>query len=184
MEKTQLILNFETRDFTRIRPHSPQFKRSGHKEELLGKEHKEELLLTHYNQGNTTYCALYTLATLEGLDPEHVIKIAKKTVSGTRTRYNGRFWQIQQVYARLGYYFPFNKIPDPDTQRTRDADPGQFYGKGHIRLQKRQASLSGHQACYKNGIVYDSGDIGPQPAILYLTQSLKNKYHYIVIKPQ
>lgn len=182
MEKTQLKLNFDRPQGepgqgprTRREVHSPHLKTSGH---------KEELLLTHYRQGKTTYCALYALAMLEGLDPKYIIKIAKKTVSGTRTRYRGLFWQVRNTYCNLGYHFPFGKIPDPDTQRTRDLDIGQFSGKGHIRIQKRRASLKGHQACYKNGIVYDSSELGPQAARLYLTNLIKKRYHYIVIKPQ
>jgi len=175
MKHAQQSLNFDTRAQTRREVHSPHVKRS---------EQKEELLLTHYSQGKTKYCALYALAMLEGLNPEYIIKIAKKTVSGTRTRYNGQFWQIQRTYLNLGYYFPFSRIPDPDTQRTRDTKLEQFSGKGHIRIQKRKASLHGHQACFKNGVVYDSSEIGPTPARLYLTLILKKRYHYIVIKPQ
>lgn len=184
MEETQLKLNFDPGARTRRDLHSPQSKPSKQKEELLHFiEHKEDRLI-HYRQGNTNYCALYTLATLEGLDPNHIIKIAKKTVSGTRTRYTGQFWQIRNTYCILGYYFPFDKIPDPDTQRTREVDSGQFSGRGHFRIQKRKASLIGHQACYKNGIIYDSSESGPQPARFYLTDLIKKRYHYIVIKPQ
>lgn len=188
MEKTQLKLNFDRPQGrpgqgprTRREAHSPQVKTLERKEEPL---RKEELLLTHYSQGSKPYCALYALATLEGLDPNHIIKTAKKTVSGTRTRYNGQFWQIINTYCNLGYHFPFSKIPDPDTQRTRDVDPGQFSGKGHIRIQKRRASSKGHQACYKNGIIYDSSETGPEPARLYLTKIIKKRHHYIIIKPQ
>jgi len=191
MEKTQLKLNFDRPQGkpgqgprTPRKAHSPKLETSARKEELLHfLEHKEDRL-THYRQGKTRYCALYALAMLEGLDPKHVIKIAKKTVSGTRTRYNGRFWQIHRAYVRLGYHFPFDRIPDPDTQRTRDVDPGQFSGKGHVRIQKRRTSQSGHQACYKNGMVYDSSRVGPQPAGLYLTVTIRKRYHYIIIKPQ
>lgn len=184
MEKTQIKLNFEPRARTRREVRSPQVKTSKQKEEPLHFIEQKEDRLVHYRQGNTKYCALYTLAMLENLDPKHVIKIAKKTVAGTRTRYTGQFWQIRNTYCNLGYYFPFDRLPDPDTQRTRSVDPGQFSGKGHIRIQKRRTSIKGHQACYKNGIVYDSSETGPRPAMLYLTKLIKKRYYYIVIKPQ
>ena len=184
MKRTQQELNFEPPARTRRALHSPHVKPSEQKEELLRFTEQKEDKLIHYRQGKTKYCALYALAMLEGLDPEHVIKTAKKTVSGTRTRYTGQFWQIRNTYCNLGYYFPFDRIPDQDIQRIRDVDPGQFSGKGHVRIQKRRTSNKGHQLCYKNGIIYDSSTIGPQPARLYLTNLIKRKYCYIILKPQ
>lgn len=142
---------------------------------------KEEHLLRHLYQGGRPYCALYALAILEELDIEHVIKTAKQTTARIlkRSRYTGTFFQIRATYKALGYTFPFN-VAGKGARRIKNLKPERFKGKGYARLTKRKKSNAGHQVCYQDGIVYDSGRKKPQTAEQFLKK--EDKYTWIVIR--
>ena len=137
----------------------------------------------HYNQGRTKHCALYALATLSGLEPNHIIATAKAELRGTRTRYNGRFWQIKRVYNRLGYHFPASLMKAPG-RKVKDTDLSLLEGRGMLRMRKRKNSSRGHHVTFCNGIIYDSGENRPYAAGPYLRASIFSGWHYINIIPE
>jgi len=137
-------------------------------------------MLQYYDQGNTSHCALYALATLKQIDPEQVIKTAKRICSGTGTRYTGRFWQLRKTYKALGYIYPFKGGPDGQ-RRTNSLKPGHLWGSGYLRVQKRKTSKQGHQVCYRNGIVYDSARDEPMTAYAWI-EDRKKRWHWVTVR--
>lgn len=141
---------------------------------------KEEPLLQYYDQGNSPYCALCALATLKQINPEHVIKTAKRICSGTGTRYTGRWWQIIAIYKALGHTHPFKSGQEPQ-RRTKNLKPESLKGSGYLRIQKRKTSKEGHQVCYHNGIVYDSARDEPMTAHAWI-EDRKKRWRWVIVR--